>query len=71
MKQRRWDIVHTFEEKENSSFLRKLSIQKSFKIMESLYQAMLSIKKKSDIVALNPERIRVLSKVHSIFNKVQ
>lgn len=68
--QRRWDILHKFELKQKESFLKKLTINESLKILNELYRFTQKIGDKEYCRKLNMERIQILSKVHFMFMKV-
>ena len=46
MKNRRWDLVHKFEDEYRRRYLKRLSAEESFKIMEDLYDFAVMVDKK-------------------------
>ncbi|KPK42172.1 MAG: hypothetical protein AMJ78_03470 [Omnitrophica WOR_2 bacterium SM23_29] len=66
---RNWDLLHNFELKMKGKYLRNLSPKDSFKIQSDLCQFIYSLNKNS-FGRTHLEKIKILSKVHSCFNKV-
>ncbi len=70
LQNRRWDIVHRYEEEDRSRFLRTINIDKSFKTLSELYK-FVYLTNKNFFRKQNNEKFNILVKSHSIFNKVR
>jgi hypothetical protein len=71
LKQKRWDIIHSFERKQKESFLNTLTTSESLKILSGLYRFIQKISDRKYYRRLDIRKIQVLSKVHSMFMKVK
>lgn len=69
LKQRRWDILHSFELRHKKIFLKKLTTNKSLGIFKNLYLFAKKINK-TDYKQLEAGNTGTLAEVHSIFMKV-
>lgn len=70
MKERRWDILHKFEEKQRELRLKKMTVAESFRILKELHQFAQGIYTHEDYRKINMDKIQILSKVHFMFQKV-
>lgn len=71
MLERRWDILENFENKYKEKFLRNLTEEKSLEILKYLYLFAQEILDKRYFKKPNQKKIRILTKIHSMFNKVK
>lgn len=71
LNKRPWGTIHYFEEKERKSHLRNLTIQQSFRIYCDLYQIAIQSCSQHDLSKFQKEKIKTLSKIHTIFNRVK
>jgi hypothetical protein len=70
LRQRRWEILHKFENKHKKIFLKKLSVGKSLEIFKNLYLFAQEVDDRADHRKLDLRKIHTLSKVHFMFMKV-
>ncbi len=68
---RRWDIVHKFETEYNRKVFKNLSPRDSFKVFLNLYEFAHKVRSREDIRRIDADKIKNLSKIHSIFNKIK
>ncbi len=70
LKQRSWHILHEFERRQKKLFLKKLTKNESLRIIRGLYEFAQEIGVRTAHKRLDLRKIRALSKIHSIFLKV-
>lgn len=69
-RERRWRILHNFEENQNRALLRRLTIPEGLRLFLNLYQFAQLLNNKAYYRQLDLNKIRELSRVHSMFMKV-
>lgn len=69
--ERRWNLAYRYEMAGKKRFLRKLSEQNGFRILQELHKFAYNSKARSTFNILDKDKINTLSKVHSIFGKVK
>jgi len=70
-KKRQWSILNEFERKEKEVFLKKLTVNKSLKMLNALYRFARNFTDKQYYRRLDPEKIKALSRVHNLFMAVK
>ncbi|MCX5686926.1 MAG: hypothetical protein NTW09_05685 [Candidatus Omnitrophica bacterium] len=70
MKQRRWDLVHNFEDEHKRRYLKKLSAQDGFRILEGLYQFAVMTNKRIASRKVTKERMDYLVKERARFKRM-
>lgn len=68
--QRRWEILHRFEQEQKRLSLRKLTEEDSLKILIDLHQFAYKLGNKVNYERLDKEKVQTLARVHSMFQKV-
>lgn len=71
MFKRNWRKIGDFEKKQRRDFLKKLTAKGSFKIFKDLYAFSYNILGKKQLEKMDEDKIQLLSRVHSMFNKVK
>lgn len=70
MKTRRWDLIHKFEDDNRRRYLKRLSAEESFNIMDGLYQFAVMNNRGMVRYAVTKDRIRFLIKERARFKKI-
>ena len=70
-RERRWRRYHGFEAKNRFRRLRNLSVRDSFEALKELYYFISPPTDIRNIKKMSMLKIEVLSRVHSMFNKVR
>ena len=69
-RERRWRRYHGFEAKNRFRRLRNLSVRDSFEMLKELYYFILPRGGRKKIKKMDTLKIKALSRVHSMFNRV-
>jgi hypothetical protein len=67
---RNWDALHNFESRMRVRYLKQMSFMDNFKIQSSLFW-LAYLLNKAAFRRPNFQKIKTLSRVHSIFNNVK
>jgi len=70
-REKKWKLYHKFEEKNKEHFLRRISERDGFSILKELHSFSSNIGSHINFKKIDKTKIKTLTKVHSLFNKVK
>lgn len=69
--EKQWAVYHKWEKKYKMRYLRKLSEADGFRILEELHRFVCKMGTKPSFAESDMSKIKLLAKVHSLFNKIK